>query len=187
MQADTVLYDSTQQASSGSDPVQSFGPLYDSFSTGPITVTLSQLQVVLSGDNTSPGSIDFGLYSDAAGPSTLISDLGTIDDSGLSGSLGLLTVALTANPVLSSGTRYWIGLVGSDTTAVWSWTLDTSGTGVEDEFLANSDGVFPNVGNGGYQMEVEAADLTTPEPSTFALGAIAIAGLALRLRRRAVQ
>jgi len=42
----------------------------------------------------------------------------------------------------------------ASTTAQWAWSLDTSGTGVAGEFFANANGVFGNVGNGPYQMQV---------------------------------
>jgi hypothetical protein len=192
-QAGTV-YDSTGQVSVGSDPVQSFGPLYDSFSTGTVSGVLSGLQFILSGSVSSVGE-DFpaldglgpytsvGLYADnSTSPGALIATLGTIYDSSLSGSGGLIDLSLVTNPVLAAGTRYWIGLVGFGTSANWYWTDDTSGIGVNGEFFGNASGVFPNNPDGGYQMQVTVG--AVPEPSSLALSAGAFAALALLIRRR---
>ena len=195
LQAGTVLYDSTGQTPTGFDPIQSFGPLYDSFSTGANSGSLSNLEFVLStgantdlesmlsGDGTS-ASISVDLYADS-GSSTVggfLANLGTIDDSSLPSSLTLIDLTLVSNPYLDSGTRYWIGLTGSgNTTGIWSYTTDTSGIGVNGEYFQNSVGTAPNNPDGGYQMEVEVG--ATPEPSTLLLGASTLLALAL-LRRR---
>jgi hypothetical protein len=195
-QAGTVIYDSTGQSSDGSDPVLSYGPLYDSFSTGTVSGALSGLQFLLGGSG--GGDADFkaldelgsytsvGLYADnSISPGALIAALGEIDDSSISGLNSLIDLSLVTNPVLSAGTRYWIGLVGFGTSATWNWTLDTSGIGVEGEYFANQGGVFANDPGGGYQMQVSVGGGAVPEPSTFALSAGAFAALALLVRRRA--
>lgn len=194
-QAGTVIYDSTGQSSDGSDPVLSYGPLYDSFSTGTVSGALSGLQFLLSG---SGGGEDFlamdgfgpytsvGLYTDnSTSPGALIATLGEIDDSSISGSNDLIDLSLVTNPFLAAGTRYWIGLVGFGTSTAWNWTGDTSGIGVEGEYFANEGGVFPNDPDGGYQMQVSVGGGAVPEPSTLALSAGAFAALALFVRRRA--
>jgi hypothetical protein len=179
MQAGTVVYDSTGQFPEDSDPVLSFGPLYDSFSTGTVSGTLNGLQFLLSGGgivaNDGPAYTSVFLYADT---------LGTINDSSLSGSVSLIDLSLIANPSLTAGTRYWIGLVGSNTTALWYWTLDTSGIGVEGGYFANQSGVHPNDPDGGYQMQVTVGEGAVPEPSSLALSAGAFAALALLVRRR---
>ena len=129
----------------------------------------------------SASSFTVGLYADndtAAG--SLIADLGTVSDSSLTGSVSLIEVILTADPVLSSDTRYWIGLSGT-TAAYWAWTIDTSGPGVNGEYYADVEGTFPTNPFGGYQMEVEIN--STPEPSTLFLGASALALVLLRRGR----
>jgi hypothetical protein len=191
-----VVYDSTGQASSGSDAVQGFGPLYDSFSTGTASGALTGLQLLLGG--VGGGGDDFkaldglgpytsvGLYADSStAPGALIATLGEIADSSISGPNDLFDLSLATNPVLAAGTRYWIGLVGFGTSATWNWTLDTSGIGVAGEYFANQDGVFQDVVDGGYQMQVTVGGGAVPEPSTFALSASAFAALALLVRRRA--
>ena len=191
LHAGTVLYDSTGQASSGSDAILSFGPLYDSFSTGTNSGALSAVEFVLqiSGES-APGSFTIDLFADSGSTTVggFIANLGTIDDSSLSCSLSLITLTLASHPNLAANARYWIGLTstGSDpgTTAKWSWTMDTSGTGVNGEFFQNPNGTFANNAGGGYQMEVEVGG--TPEPSTLLLGVTSLLALAL-LRRRAAR
>jgi hypothetical protein len=126
------------------------------------------------------------LYADSStAPGALIATLGEIADSSISGPNDLFDLSLATNPVLAAGTRYWIGLVGFGTSATWNWTLDTSGIGVAGEYFANQDGVFQDVVDGGYQMQVTVGGGAVPEPSTFALSASAFAALALLVRRRA--
>jgi hypothetical protein len=197
-QAGTIVYDSTGQGSEDTDSVQSFGPLYDSFSTGTASGALSGLQLLLSGGGGGGGGdfmaadISFGpytsvgLYADnSTAPGALIATLGDIGDSSISGPNSLIDLSLVANPVLSAGTRYWIGLVGFGTSTTWNYTYDTSGIGVEGEYFANPNGVFDNDPEGGYQMQVSVGGGAVPEPSTFALTAGAFAALALFVRRRA--
>jgi hypothetical protein len=82
---------------------------------------------------------------------------------------------------LSANTIYWIGLSGN-TSAFWSWSLDTSGPGVANEYFANIDGVFPNNPDGPYQMLVSGI-ITTPEPGTMSLLLLGL-GLVGTLRRK---
>jgi hypothetical protein len=170
------LLDSTAGASAGGDPVFSYGPLFQSFSTGVNSGPLSQLDLVLRTQAQSAGSLVVGLYADnSTSPGPLISTLATVNDSELGLSLGLFSVLLTANPVLSPGTRYWIGLVGDAADkAQWSWTTDTSGVGVAGQFYYTpTDGVTPN---DPFEMRV-----AIPEPGTFVL--LFAGGLLLGLKR----
>lgn len=187
LQASTVAYDSTQQTTDGAAPIEFVGPLYASFSTGATSGALSNLELLLGLGEAPDGLITVGLYSDSGTtPGSLISDLGAFDDSILTSGPDLFTVALTANPELSAGTRYWIGLSSSGTLAGWDWTSDTSGTGVDGEYYSDRFGTYPNDGDRAYQMEVEVTASSAPEPSTFFFGASMLAALAA-LRRRATR
>ena len=93
-----------------------------------------------------------GLYADnSTTPGALTTVLGSVSDSVLSSTPEIYDVTLTANPLLTAATRYWIGLSGT-TTAGWSWSLDISGTGVGSEYFSNPNGTFPNVG-GPYHLD----------------------------------
>ena len=180
--AGVIVYDSLPQSSSGADPVGSFGPLYDSFSTGADSGPISSVSFLLSGDNTDGGTISANLYADNSDTvGGLISALGTISDASLTGGLSVVNLPLGSNPSLNTGTRYWIGLSTSGS-ALWAYTFDTSGTGVNGEFFQNPNGTFPNNPDGGYQMQVALASV--PEPSTFVLEMIALAALGVFARRR---
>jgi hypothetical protein len=86
--------------------------------------------------------------------------------------------------VLSSSNRYWIELIGNSTSSVmWSWSGDTSGTGVSGEFLANQNGVFPN-SDGPYQMLVTGSIATTPLPAALPLFASGLGALGIVSWRR---
>lgn len=180
---DFIVYDSLPQSSSGADTVASpVGPLYDSFSTGADSGPISSVSFLLSGDNTDGGTISANLYADNSDTvGGLISALGTISDASLTGGFSVVNLPLGSNPSLNTGTRYWIGLSTSGS-ALWSYTFDTSGTGVNGEFFQNSNGTFPNNPGGGYQMQVALASV--PEPSTFVLEMIALAALGVFARRR---
>jgi hypothetical protein len=77
-----VLYNNLGGLSNGNDPISSFGPLADSFSTLALGFLFNDLKLLLSGDNTSDGSTSVRLLSDRAGnPGSILDILGTIDDS----------------------------------------------------------------------------------------------------------
>ena len=172
-----ILYNNIGATASGNDSISSFGPLYDSFSTGVNFGPISLVELLVGATSPTDGDlITVGLYADnSTSPGSLLASLGTISDSGLTSAPAVITLSLTSNPVLASGTRYWIGLssVGS---GIWQFSADTSGTGVSGQFFANANGVFPNT-ESPYQMEV-ALGSAVPEPSMFAP---MVAGLSILL------
>ena len=191
LQASPVLYDNTAAFPDGSDPIAILGPLFDSFSTGANSGALSDSEFLLSGDPTSSGSISVDLFADnATSVGSLIANLGTINDSQLSGSPSLITLNLASNPQLAANTRYWIGLAGPASSGFWSWSLDVSGVGVANEFFTNgtniSNGIPPfTADNGAYQMEIAVGNSsTTPEPAGLFLSGAALLTCGFVLRRR---
>jgi hypothetical protein len=185
-----LLLDNTSGVSSGADCVDYLscyglsGQLFDSFTSSANTTEIIGLNLVLTGDGTSSGAVQVGLYADSSTqPGAFIVSLGTLSDNALFGGLSptVYGVDLTASgyPNLAPNTRYWIGLSGT-TAASWSWSLDSSGVGVANEFFSNPTGTFDN-SNGPYQMSL----IVGPEPSSFLLIA-AGAGLLSLLRRRSI-
>jgi hypothetical protein len=176
-----IIFDNTAGATISSNTIQSLGPLYVSFTTASDVEQLTDLKLILSLNPGATGSINIGLYfDDSTAPGSLIVNLGALSDSSLTSAPTLYDVALFANPQLAPDTRYWIGLSGT-TSASWSWSLDTSGTGVANEFFANKDGVLPNK-FGPYQMSL-TTDISAPEPGSFLLLVAALSAL-IFLRRR---
>ncbi len=184
MAANTIVYDNIGESSAGSDGVDFAGPLYDSF-TSVAAGQITDLQLMLAGDDTSTGTLEVGLYADdSASPGQLIDLLGSVYDGGLSDLPAVYDITLTSYPLLSDDTRYWIGLYGA-TTVEWSYDYDDGGIGVADELFSNQMGVFTN-DNDPYQMSVTEGAPVTPEPPSILLIVVGITTLALvrRLARR---
>ncbi|HEY1880240.1 MAG TPA: choice-of-anchor R domain-containing protein [Caulobacteraceae bacterium] len=179
----TVLYDNLGAGSSGVDPASSFGPLADSFSTGGGSFNLKAVTVLIDGTSTDGGAFTVSLLADnSTSPGAVIVSTGSISDSVLDPTLTAETFDLSAT--LSPGTRYWIEIssVAGDVPSSldWSWSLDTSGTGVAGEFFSNTNGVVANSG-GPYQMFISD---TVPEAPVWALLMAGFGALGAVLRRR---
>lgn len=164
LNADTMVYYNVDQPAIGADGVDFIGPLYDSFTSGAAT-QLTSLKLILSGDSTSSGALEVGLYADdSTAPGSLVAVLGSVKDSSLSETPSLYDILLTADTELTNDTVYWIGLSGT-TSAEWYYDDDTGGIGVQGESFANQTGVYSD-DYGPYQMEVTEGITSAPEPST---------------------
>ena len=116
--ASTIVYDNTSVDAYNGLILQNF-TVFDSFSTDGTSGPLSSLEVILTDYTPSDGgSVNVALYADSTScssfgttdcPGSFLTNLGTILDLSM-GMQTLIDVSLTANPVLSSGTRYWIAL-----------------------------------------------------------------------------
>jgi hypothetical protein len=178
-----VIYNNLNAATDGSDPVGSFGPLYDSFTTKNLSVPVADLQFRFGTSNpNSTGMFSLNLLADNAGsPGGLIASSGALTDALLNTS----PLGATCFCNLAPNTRYWLGISDAGgTAAVWDWSLDTSGKGVAGEFFSNQNGVFSNF-DGPYQMEVSVVGV--PEPATWAMMILGVAmtGFAARRQRKA--
>jgi hypothetical protein len=189
------LYDNLSNSSGFSDPIDTavFGPLANSFSTLGMSYAFSDIRLLLQKSGESPGTfVTVNLLSDSGttAPGSLLSLLGTIDDSNITSSPGVISLSF-APVLLAANTRYWIELTTSPGAGgAWLYALDDSGTGVAGEFFSNQQGmVFPNT-QGPYVMAINgtnAGTVAAPEPMTLSLfGAGMIAGVALYRRRRTV-
>ena len=189
LSADT-LYDSLT-ASSGAGSAIGNGTttgtvLYDSFSTGTVAETLTNLIVALAPSGIIADPIVATLYVDngsaAGSPIQLTGStvIGSLDDT-LVTSSGDYAINLSSNPLLAANTRYWIALSGIDTVN-WLTSTSTGGTGVANE-LSDIGGrnVTANSSTDLFQMQVQA---TAPEPGNLVplLGLAALGLVGLRRR-----
>lgn len=193
----TVIFDDLGAALQSSSSLNSYGPIFQSFTTPAAAQVFTGLQLVLSGPAPSSyaggdpsfASVTVGLYAfnDATSPGTLIATLGTIG--GAVGDSTVYTVSLLANPELAASTRYWIGVTGTpgpdgSLEEGWCHTEDLSGLGVSGEFALWSDQ------NGGgakllpwaYMMQVSTSAIPDGG-TTVALLGLAFVGTAAVQRK----
>ena len=162
----TVIFDNLSASSSGTDTIFGFGPLADSFSTGASSFTLANIGLKLEDVGAPTGSFTIQLMADNnISPGSPIYTIATVQDSSLTNSLQDYYFLLTQPQVLDPNTRYWIELSSTDnSTANWSYSVDTSGPGVANEYFFNqSCNPHCSNDNGPYQMQISEV----PEPATL--------------------
>ncbi len=178
------------------DPLSGDGPQFASFSTGGAYsgLTLSDVKLLISGDNTSTNSFTVSLLSDngSNSPGTSIATLGTFGDGTLKSTPTVYDIS-GLSAALAATTRYWIELSGASSSVAWGFAQDATGVGVSTEYDAYYNGLSYGVApfkvtsnmdlsvGGPYQMQVT----TVPEPGTFglALSALGIGMIGIAGRR----
>lgn len=186
--AANIIYSNLGAASSGSDLEASLSPNYNSFTSAAFEQILIGLELALSGPG-GTGIINIGLYNDSnTSPGTLVTTLGTINDSSIISGVNDYSLSLNSNPVLAPSTRYWIGLLDTTGTEGWSYSIDISGTGVAGQYWKSA-GTSAVIANGNtidtapYQMLVTTSPV--PEPTTLALtGFGGLTALVIARRRK---
>jgi hypothetical protein len=120
----------------------------------------------------------------------------TLPMSDLSAGLTVQSFSQFANITLQRNAMYAITLSASNldmAPILWGTTTDYSGTGVADGYnrsYLTDNGFFPNIPappgyNGGPIFQMEVSGVTTPEPSTWAMMLVGLAGLGLLHSHRA--
>jgi uncharacterized protein (TIGR03437 family) len=186
-----VLFDELNAAMAGSDSVMTFGPLAQSFSTGPSAVSLTDIMAKLNipqsgqfgalpnrraGRNagvdlpaaSSSSMVTVSLYSDAGLQlGTLLATIGSLPDSSLPSAGTVKSFDFPVNPPvpLSPNHRYWIVFSSMNTVAGLVWTSDTTGIGGANEYYIFQGGLNPDTFQGPYQIRVTASTPTTPGPT----------------------
>lgn len=187
-----LVYNNLGATASGSDPVYSYGPLANSFTTGADGGTLRGVQALLM--NLGPdvvGNVQVNLLSsNGAAPGNTLLSLGSLSSADIASSgFQSYSFAPTAAYDLAANTTYWVQILAADLNAIqWSFTSDLSGTGVAGESSNSAAfGVSPNTsaaldGFGPYQMAVEV-----PEPGSLALVSLGLVAVVFVRRRGASQ
>ena len=135
--AAAISFDNLNATSVDADSIATFGPIAASFSTDGFGTTLLQVSLKLSG-TADAGSVDVQLLSDSStSPGSLLSTIGTLNDSLLSSTLLNYTLTLATPFNLAANTRYWIKLISNGSSANWAWSQDISGPGVAGEYISN--------------------------------------------------
>jgi hypothetical protein len=197
----------------GDNPFIASGGFAASFNTGASVVRLTDVALLLnstfsqSGDTFTVSLVGGVPLADV----TFVDGLGLVFGSGLSvlGSVTLpisdLSTGLTvqdfkqfSNITLQPDAFYAISIslgdqsLDDEATVGWGTTADDSGPGVADGYnssIITDNDFFPNKptpspNNGGPIFQMEVSGVATPEPSTWAMMLLGLAGLGLLAHRR---
>ena len=194
--ATTTLFDNISASTNNyTISTQGNGPLAQSFFNGGSASFLETLNLnvkLLTLSNS--GSFVVTLNSDSSNkPGSLLATLGTITDSQLSTTAGVITLSglsLIAGTALTASGEYWIELSGtSDSQSQWLYATTGAGTGTSGTKGLYSPGLtsFSNTAAFPFEMTVVATDTQdVPEPATLAVLGASLVGLGwARSRRKA--
>jgi len=177
------LYDNLGSAQDGSDPILSFGPLANSFTTGAEGGLLSGIAALLKNDSAAiVGDLHVSLHADSAnGPGAELLSLGVLSSAGIStDAFGRYSFTPSAPFALAANTTYWVEIEAASPNAVeWAWSGDLTAPGVAGQ--STYSGIYGLSPNGpAYQMAVTTA---VPEPASALLLALGLGAFTV-LRRR---
>jgi hypothetical protein len=190
----TTIYSNLTDGNNGSLPVEGNQFWTSEFETGGTATDLSDVIFNLEA-STGTGALTVEVFTNSGNaPSTLVGTVGTISHASLTtGSFSQVTVTPGTTIALAANTQYWIELIGasiSTADALWEIGPNDNGTGVAAEYHDRvTAGVVDNVNANNVstntipEMQVDVQS-TAPEPATFGLLGLALAGLAAIRRRR---
>lgn len=142
------------------------------------TSPLDHIDVALNWENFGPDLFTIILADDNAGaPGTALE---TFSVSGVPTSGTIETVTSLTNPILTSGTKYWVEVLPGDPLTVGGWNLST---GPLTGFSYQPVGSETWTAASGYGVAYDVIG-TVPEPSTWSLLALGAGAFALARRRR---
>lgn len=185
-----MVYNNLGAATSGSDPVYSYGPLANSFTTGADGGTLKGVQTLLV--NLGPdvvGTLQVNLLANnGAAPGSTLLSLGSLSTADIASSgFQAYSFAPTSAFDLAANTTYWVEILAANVNAIqWAFASDLSFPGVAGaSSYSAAFGVSPNAsaaldGFGPYQMAVEV-----PEPGSLALVGLGLITVVFSRRRSA--
>ena len=177
----SVIFDNFGATNDGKDSVVGVGPLADSFTTPSSVGFITELGLLLEGTPRGDHIVASVLNDNGGSPGSVIGSTSKLDKVLQSTPSG---VAFFHSINLSPNTRYWIELSTPDGSNVsWGWSLDNSGVGVAGQTFSNANGVHPN-SDGPYQMFVDVTGGSVPEPATWAMLILGMAGAGAMLRNR---
>jgi PEP-CTERM motif-containing protein len=194
----TVIYNNTGDGNTAGDDTFrtssdfTYGNQFETPSGG--TLTLSDVIIELgqpAGDGTN--SITAYVYSDSSNkPGAVFATIATVAHASIPSTPGAVTFTPGSTITLQAGTEYWIVLSGTTPSAndgEWQLGSTETGTGVVGQEHAQfSAPTWTDFANNTFtntipEMEVDTTS-ATPEPATFGLMGVALAGLAAIGRRR---
>lgn len=196
----TTVYNNLSEAGSSVDAIEGNQYWGNEFETPSGSILMLSDVILDLEKGTSAGTLTASLYSSTgsggtSAPGSLIDTINSVSESSLTTSAEQVTFTPTSTITLQPSTLYWIVLQGSSTSAAnaeWVLSTNDSGTGgISSLYHDRSNGTTWNViqSNSAYSnqipvMEVDA-QTPAPEPATFGLLGLSLAGLVLIRKRRA--
>ena|SRR5690242_10666742 len=161
------------------------------FSTDNASYQISSASLLLSTPEPSTAKLD--LYSESSGQPGLL--LSTLTSPASFPSAASPVTFTGSSYILSPNSMYWLVLQAPTGSFDWSWTEDNTGAGVGflAQWAASDDagGSWFTADSEPMQLRVLADAVTpaVPEPGSFALAALSMAGVvtALRMRKKSMR